>query len=321
MRRLAVAVQFPVEFLAGDDIEEVAIDGVSFRAASSMTARQRDQATGAATIAIQFEDWVRERFDLPVPDVPRLRHEGPEAAAEALRQEWGLGQKKAPNMVHLLEMHGVRVFSLVQECAEVDAFSFWHRGIPYIFLNGMKTPERSRMDAAHELGHLVLHFWGGTSGRQAEDEAQAFGSAFLMPKRAVLAEMPAGASVPQIIKGKRRWNVAAMNLAYRMQKLGMLSEWQARSTYIQLGRLGFRDGEPGGIPREASQVWPKVFAGLKEDHVTRADVARALRITVDELNAAVFGLVLARADGIGMPQRRPAPTGPAKGKRESLHVV
>lgn len=33
------------------------------------------------------------------------------------------------------------------------------------------------MDAAHELGHLVLHFWGDTGGRAAEDQAQAFGSA------------------------------------------------------------------------------------------------------------------------------------------------
>lgn len=296
LRRIATALDFPLEFFSGDDIEEPAIEGVSFRALSSITARQRDQATGAAAIALKLDGWMRDRFALPAPDVPRLRHESPDAAAEAIRIAWGLGQQRAPNMVHLLESHGVRVFSLVQECAEVDAFSFWVGGTPYVFLNGMKTAERSRMDAAHELGHLVLHFWGGPKGRVAEDEAHAFASAFLMPQRSVLADMARGATVPQIIKSRKRWNVSAMALAYRMAKLGLLTEWQARSTYIQLGRMGYRDGEPRGIARETSQVWAKVFDALRKDGMSRGDVARCLHVSVDELNAAVFGLVVSRAD-------------------------
>ena len=316
VQRLAAALDFPVEFFAGEDVEEPSIDGVSFRALSGMTARQRDQATGAAAIAVELDQWVRDRFDLPGVDVPRLRGEDPEAAAEAVRVAWGLGQLGAPNMVHLLEARGVRVFSLVQECAEVDAFSFWHRGVPYVFLNGMKTAERSRMDAAHELGHLVLHFWGGPGGRVAEQEAQAFGAAFLMPRRGVLANVPRGATVPQIIKARKLWSVAAMNLAYRMAKLGLLTEWQARSTYIQLGRMGFRDGEPHGIQRETSQVWAKVFGTLREEGTSRGDVARQLRVSVDELNAAVFGLVVTRAKQADAPIIRAA-TGP----RPTLRIV
>jgi Zn-dependent peptidase ImmA (M78 family) len=88
------------------------------------------------------------------------------------------------------------------------------------------------------LGRRDLHLRGGPGGRAAEDEAQSFGSAFLMPRRSVLADAPSGATVAQIIKAKRRWNVAAMNLAHRMHGLGLLTEWQARSTYIQLGRRG-----------------------------------------------------------------------------------
>jgi hypothetical protein len=55
VQRFAAVLDFPVEFLTGDDIEEPSIDGVSFRALSAMTARQRDQATGAATIALQLD--------------------------------------------------------------------------------------------------------------------------------------------------------------------------------------------------------------------------------------------------------------------------
>ncbi len=319
VQRLAVALDFPLEFFAGQDIEEASLDGVSFRALSGMTARQRDQATGAAAIAIQLDDWVRNRFDMPAVTVPRLRHEEPEAAAEAVRVEWGLGQRRAPNMVHLLESRGVRVFSLVQECAEVDAFSFWHHGVPYVFLNGVKSAERSRMDAAHELGHLVLHFWGGPGGRAAEEQAQAFGSAFLMPARSVIADAPRHGTVPQILNAKRRWNVAAVNLAYRMAKLGLLTEWQARSAYIQLGRMGYRSDEPGGIPRETSQVWAKVFDALRDEGMSRGDVARQLCVTVDELNAAVFGLVVARLDATRPRAAAPPQVNP--GQHRKLHVV
>jgi Zn-dependent peptidase ImmA (M78 family)/DNA-binding XRE family transcriptional regulator len=316
LRRIAATLDFPVEFFAGDDIDEPTIAGVSFRALSSMTARQRDQATGAAAIALTLDRWARERFDLPAPDVPRLRHESPDAAAEAVRIAWGLGQKRAPNMVHLLESHGVRVFSLVQECAEVDAFSFWLDGAPYVFLNGMKTAERSRMDAAHELAHLVLHFWGGPSGRAGEQEAHAFASAFLMPQRSVLADVPHGATVPQIVKARKRWNVSAMALAYRMTKLGLLTEWQARSTYIQLGRLGYRDGEPRGMERETSQVWAKIFDALRREGMSRRDVARCLNVTVDELNAAVFGLVVSRPESPEHTRAEPSPP-----RRPELHLV
>src|SRR6201994_3572587 len=315
--RLAVALAFPVSFFVRDDADELSIDGVSFRALSGMTARQRDQACGAAAIALELDGWARDHFDLPAVKVPRLRGMDAEAAAEAVRIEWGLGEQVAPNMVHLLEAHGVRVFSLVQECAEVDAFSFWHDGTPYVFLNGMKTAERGRMDAAHELGHLVLHYWGGPKGRPAENEAQLFGASFLMPRRDVLATMPHGASVPQIIEARKRWRVAAMNLAVRMARLELLTEWQARSTYIQLGQRGFRAGEPGGIERETSQIWDKVFTALRSEGTSRADVARQLDVNLDDLNASVFGLVVPKR---GAPASRPS-TDPAPSSPPRLRVV
>jgi Zn-dependent peptidase ImmA (M78 family)/DNA-binding XRE family transcriptional regulator len=321
VQKLAAALRFPAEFFTGEDIEEPSIDGVSFRSLSTMTARQRDQATGAACIALQLDDWIRERFDLPAPDVPRLGDVDPEAAAEAVRQLWGLGQGKAPNMVHLLEAHGARVFSLVQECVEVDAFSFWRDRSPYVFLNNQKSAERSRMDAAHELGHLVMHSHGGPAGRAAEDEAQAFGSAFLMPRRSVLAGVPKGATVAQILKSKRRWNVAAMNLAHRMQKLALLSEWQARSTYIQLGRMGYRDGEPIGIERESSQILPKAFTVLRAEGISRTQIAKELAVPVEELNIATFGPVLTR--GPENELREPSPVAPPepRGRRPDLRIV
>lgn len=109
-------------------------------------------------------------------DLLDLSHDNnPAAAARTIRQYWAIGERPIGNMVKLLETKGVRVFSLAENTRNVDAFSCWRNDEPYIFLNTFKSTERSRFDAAHELGHLVLHKHGGArQGRSAEHEAHLF---------------------------------------------------------------------------------------------------------------------------------------------------
>jgi hypothetical protein len=160
---------------------------------SAMPAKERDSALAAGSFAFLLSDWVDNYFVLPLSYLIDGK-EGvePEAVARALRTYWGLGEKPIKSMVHLLEAKGVSVFSLVENTKTIDAFSLWRRNIPFVFLNTIKTPERSRFDAAHELGHLVLHKHGGPEGgRVVEDQANQFASAFLMPEAEVRARMPA----------------------------------------------------------------------------------------------------------------------------------
>lgn len=293
--RLAAAVGFPREFLTRADVVEPSVDGVSFRARSAMTARQRDQAISAAVLAIELTDWLSERFVLPAASVPVLPDMPPEQAAEQVRAEWGLGEQRVGNLVHLLERQGVRVFSLAEEYQEVDAFSFWRDGTPYVFLNTMKSAERSRMDAAHELGHLVMHLYGGHDGRQAEADAQTFGGCFLMSERSVRADAPRAPSVAQVVKAKRRWNVSAMALVQRMRALELLTEWQARSLYVEMSKRGYRTKEPNEIARETSQVLRKAFEQLRDEGISVARAASDLDVPPDELNKLLFGLILSEA--------------------------
>lgn len=299
--KLAAALRFPVSFFYMPDIEPPEVAAVSFRALSSMSARQRDQALGSAALAMELADWIDERFNLPAVNVPQIDGDNPEFAAEQVREAWGLGNDPAPNMVHLLEKHGVRVFSLSLDNKDVDAFSFWRDGIPYIFLNTRKSSERSRMDAAHELGHLVLHR-DGPQGRDDEHQAQLFGGAFLMTRASVVAKAPRGARVNQILQAKHYWNVAASNLAYRMHAVGMLTDWQYRSVFIELGKRGYRSEEPNGSRRETSQILDKVFRALRSEGVSQASVAAELAITADELGSVIFGLVLTPVAGDAVPE-------------------
>ncbi|WP_077193707.1 helix-turn-helix domain-containing protein [Streptomyces lydicus] len=302
VRRIADALGFPEQFFSGPEVDELPAEGISWRARTKTPPRVLDSARAAGTLAAQLYDWIDERFRLPEPDLPSLGKPDPETAAEMVRTRWDLANSPAPNMVHLLEARGVRVFSLPPDSLEVDAFAVWRGSVPFIFLNTMKTVERSRFDAAHELGHLVMHSGGERpcTGPEAERQANDFASAFLMPAASVLGHMPAGARVDQILEGKRIWKVSAMALTYRMHDLGLLTDWQYRSTCADLSARGYRTDEPQGLrKRETSQILTKVFQGLRAKGVRPSDVADQLGVTAEEMKKMLFGLTVTTVEGGG----------------------
>ena len=303
---LVKVLQFPVEFFFEPDLNEIACDSASFRSLTTKTASQRNSAIAAGTLATGLDEWISERYDLPKPNLPETPDLDPETAAHVLRTEWLLGEKPIGNMVHLAEANGIRVFSLPPDSATIDAFSVWHNGTPYIFLNPSKSGERGRMDVAHEIGHLVMHRQGAPSGRQAEFEANKFASALLMPAGDVLAHCPRGISLNVIHKMKTRWKVSAMAMVYRLHALNILSEWLYRKFCQDLSIAGYRSSEKDGIVRETSQILGKVFEALRQDYVTRSSIARDLAITPDELNKYLSGLVISAVASNVVPLKQTA---------------
>lgn len=287
---IASALSFPKSFFKADDIDIPSPEGVSFRAMSKMTAKQRDKAIAAGALAYLLIDWVEKNFDLPEVDLPDLREEDPETAASTLRQHWGLGTRPIKHMVHLLENFGIRVFSLAEESKDVDAYSVW-RGIrPCVFLNTEKSAERSRFDAAHELGHLVLHRHAAPNGLDAEKEADAFAGAFLMPAENMKANQRIK-NLDQLIAIKEKWKVSLAAATYRSYELRLMSKWHYQTTFKEISQRGWRTQEPFPIKRETSQVWKKVFAQLRYEGVGAEKLAEELDVPTDELVKLVFGLV------------------------------
>jgi Zn-dependent peptidase ImmA (M78 family) len=289
--KLVRALEFPREFFFRDDIDPIDVSAASFRSLTTMTARERDAALSAGSLAYEMIDWVKQHFNLPRADLLNLGHErDPAAAARTLRQYWAIGERPIANMIKLLEAKGVRVFSLAENTRNVDAFSCWRNDEPYVFLNTFKTTEHSRFDAAHELGHLTLHTHGGPGqDRSAELEAHSFAASFLMPRDDVLSTIPFVTSLNQIVKAKMRWGVSISALAYRLHKLGLLTDWQYRTFCIQINR-NYGKIEPNGLQPERSSVWQMVLTELWREGITRNHIASQLCIPNDEVENLLFGL-------------------------------
>lgn len=298
-------------FFISDDVEEISPDTVSFRSLKSMKAAEQHAAIGAGSIALLINNYFESNFNLPSVNVPDLRELNPEAAAETIRELWKLGSQSINNMIHLLELHGVRVFSLAENTQSVDAFSFWKDGIPYVFLNTKKSGERSRFDAAHELGHLILHRHGIPQGKDIEAEADQFAAHLLMPKKTVLAHSGRYISLEDIIRLKHNWKVSAMALIVHMKNIDGITEWHHRNLIIEASRKGLRTKEINGIEREKSLLIDKLLSSLKQEGTSIKDIANYLSLPLEELTNLLFKV------GVIFGSEKPT----SKGKRPTLKLV
>ncbi|HEX4695695.1 ImmA/IrrE family metallo-endopeptidase [Sphingomonas sp.] len=291
--KLANALRYPAEFFFGEDPADIDADGVSFRSFSKMSAQEKYAAQSAGQLGVQLAAWAEHRFNIPDPDLPDLSYQNdPEKAAVEARQYWGIGERPIGNMIGFLESKGVRILSLSEDTANVNAFSFWRDGKPYIFLNNFKSAESSIFDSAHELGHLLIHCKGDLRGdRLLEREADGFAGAFLMPANDVRASVDRPVTSEIVIRAKAKWRVSAFALLHRLWRMKIIAtEHQYRSLCIDLSRRGYRSAEPNGVEREISTVWKQVFSALWSEKVTKDDVARELNIPIDELEGLVANM-------------------------------
>ena len=281
-------------------------DGVSFRSLRSLTAGSRDAAMAAGALAFELDDWITDRYELPEHSLVQTENLSPPEAATFLRAHWGIGVQPIGNMINLMELHGIWVFSLFEETRHLDAYSLWRNDKPYIFLNTLKTAERSRYDAAHEIGHLVMHRHSGASHPSAEHEADSFASAFLMPPDDLKAEIPWVRSIGELVSKKRRWGVSVAALNYALHKHGRISDWHYRNHCIVLGKLG-KGVEPSPIPAETSQIWSKILTDLWRQGISLSRVAEKLSIPERELSNLLFGIAASQGRLIEGGKPRPVP--------------
>ncbi|CAN5673868.1 ImmA/IrrE family metallo-endopeptidase [soil metagenome] len=253
------------DYLIGEEIAVPDKAQVSFRKRRSATKGETDRARAALALSAGLVlPAIQRTLRLPPPDVPDLSDETPEDAAALLRAQWNLGIGPIGHLIRLLEAKGVRVSFLEGRTKSLDALCLWQEGVPHIALSTTKQDgARARFDAAHELGHLVLHQgfdFGDEDNAPLEAEADRFAAAFLVPAEAFVHESPIYFSVDAFANLRSRWGMSMQALVRRSRDVGRINQTQYITAYKRMSALGWRSGpEPGAPQRENSYIHDKFF--------------------------------------------------------------
>jgi len=286
---LSMALSVPLAFFAGgEEFQPVDDSCCHYRRRRRCPAKVRHHLQTLAGLVNETRGLLQEYVRLPEPQIPSVPLAGtggsdgeimelsPSQVAGTVRRELGLGLGPIPNVVDLLELRGIWVSQLSGEFAEaVDAFSYWHNGYPYVVLNpAKKDAYRSRFDAAHELGHLVMHAEATEQNEKVrESEANDFGAAFLIPEQSWLQCAPRRQPTNpwRYLELKERWGVSVAAMLYRSRQLGLLNERQFKSAMVRYSSLGWRKGEPTAGPPRPHEAPRLPFLCRKALHEAGAD--------------------------------------------------
>ncbi|MEN8650588.1 XRE family transcriptional regulator [Streptomyces sp. 21So2-11] len=258
LRRLAVALRVPPSFFAAParPPAQHQLNGF-FRSLRSTSPRDRQQALAYVHLARELALELEKHVVLPDLNLPRYPiGEGEpcqsadiEQAAARVRDHWNVSRGPVQDVVRLLEINGTVVVRFRVSIEKVDAFCVDFPDRPVVALGADKgLRDRSRFDAAHELGHLVLHgLRGETRDKGTESQAHEFAAAFLMPAEDIRPELPERLDWPALLHLKARWHVSLAALLVRAKTLGVMSEHAFAQGWKALSVRGWRKVEPGPL--------------------------------------------------------------------------
>jgi len=170
-----------------------------------------------------------------------------EAAAEKLRQKWGLGVSALPNVQELLEEHQVKVYDL-EAPDKFDGLSGWAGKIPVVVVNQRFPADRKRLTALHELAHLILEFAKERfTPKEIERLCHCFAGAVLMPKEVFLAKFGGkrdAVSWNELFELKRDFGISIAAIMARAKNLGLVTDQFYVRFNIQLNARHWRQTEP-----------------------------------------------------------------------------
>jgi Zn-dependent peptidase ImmA (M78 family)/DNA-binding XRE family transcriptional regulator len=289
VEELANVLQFPVAYFAttGRQLSNLDSDCTFFRSLRKSRQVSRDAAMGHAALIAELVTVIQRHARLPGDTIPFQRVEAGaetdeiDAIASRVREQWGLGTEPIPDVLREIERHGA-VAARLELADEVDAFSWPGEDHPIVILGAEKGDRvRSRFDAAHELGHLVLHRdHAKPADRILEKQAHRFASAFLLPRERLIDEWPKGrVDWRDLMVLKRRWQMSLAALLYGARQDGLLSETAYESATKYMSRAGWRTTEPGDLgPPERPRLLRHAVQALSEAGTSVTDLAEEARL-------------------------------------------
>lgn len=290
VEQLAMVLNVPLAFFLLP-APKTAESAIFWRANSTATRIAQERAEVRLEWFQEIVDYFRNYFNFPHANLPQLgfgsdfksiKSSQIECAAKECRNLWGLGLKPISNIVADLEENGVLVTTMALEADKLDAFSQLSEidTTPYVVLGEDKASgPRRNFDAAHELGHLVLHnkvdkkhINIASDLKIIESQAHHFARAFLLPADAFEADLWAP-SLDAFVSLKTKWNTSAQAMIFRCADLEIIDVEQQQILWINANRRGWKKKEPLDDTIQISQpgLMTKSVEMLVEEKVRRPD--------------------------------------------------
>ncbi|MGP5562326.1 helix-turn-helix domain-containing protein [Vreelandella alkaliphila] len=233
-----------------------------FRSQASVHKQARERSQLYLAWLQEISDFFQDAMGWPEVNVPMLEaddcrlisDEEIEDIARECREAWKLGSSPIPNVIQVMENAGIICTRATLGHVKMDGVSHVSvlDGRPYVLIAEDKANAiRNRFDAAHELGHVVLHskipaaqYAKKELYDLLEGQAHRFASAFLMPPESFAQEV-VWPTLDNLLSLKSRWKVSVASMIVRCRDLSLLTEqlelrlWKGRSA------RKWTKGEPG----------------------------------------------------------------------------
>lgn len=310
LTELMKALDVTLDYLLSENV--LSLEEVDFRKKARTTAKERARVEVAVIDQLERYLTVEETLELESAEwrSPKLEYghsegiEGAEAAANELRNEWGLGDDPIPSMSELLEEHGIKVLmlELPQNVSGLTCFVDRQNSeaqLPVIVVNERHGLERRRFTLAHELAHRVLTMSSSSSNKGEEVAAQRFAGAFLMQAdhlRREIGRQRVRLGYREIIALKRMYRVSASALVVRLEQIGIIDRANLSTLFRTLGKT-WRSTEPDEIEppqRRGEFERPKRFErlsyrALAEGYISPAKAMELLNKSLSEIEEGMRG--------------------------------
>lgn len=282
---LALALGVSADFFGREMNSKILeLESCHFRSLRSASQKQRKRLLAIGTLLYDILAYCENYISIPTERVseftrPFLNTEDIESYAIEMRRNWGLGSGPIPNLIKLLESKGIMVTMMPDSCHEVNAFSTWINGRPFIFLANKGCATDIRFDAGHELAHILAHADAIPGDRQLEKEADRFSGAFLLPLDTFYRECPKRLNWEHFTELKMRWGVSYRTLIVRAYQLGCISEFQYNRAFVQLNQNNItKSHEPFEPLIEQPTLLKKLLEMMTED-MSYEEIAKSLGLT------------------------------------------
>ena len=179
------------------------------------------------------------------PEFPLDEHDDDvEKIARTIRALWQIHPGPVSNLTKVIEKERGVIFEYDLGTRQIDGFS--HRSDkmpPMFFLNKNVPPDRWRWTLAHELGHIIMHFYVDRPAKEIEEQADRFAGEFLAPGNELKPQLM-GLDFAKLAGLKRYWKISMAALVMRAYHLKAITNNQRRNMFMRLSKAGYRLREP-----------------------------------------------------------------------------